>query len=293
MEILRVPPYNTQGMIDVEPSTEYSYTVEDMVDHSVTSGTATSTIHGKLIIPLPNQYDGEYRVAIDDSDIEEYFNVVRPYIDPTTKGTTASEIAEYAKQEEIARAVIDSVIPEGFYYRKKILDTTGLGADYLPLWVDAKKVLSVRENNVLVYDANNESLYPVKYEITKDKSAITIAYDGRLNRAEGAPNILPAGPSDLLDLNYTYRGFAQTFDYSIVLAVGYNRIPSDIVRATEILIDEIACGKLEYYTRYVNAYDTDQFKLKFDGRVFEGTGNIIVDKILSKYAKSIRTVGVL
>ena len=293
MEILRVPPYNTQGMIDVEPSTEYTYTVEDMVDHSVTTNTATSNINGKLIIPLPNQYDGEYRVVIGEDEAEEYFNVVRPYSDPTKKGTTASEIAEYAKKEEIARAVIDSIIPEGFYYKKKILETTGLGADYLPLWVDAKKILTVHENNVLVYDANNESAYPVKYEITKDKTAITIAYSGRLNRAESAPQILPAGPSDLLDLNYTYRGFATTFDYSIKLAVGYNRVPSDIVRATEILIDEIACGKLDYYTRYVNAYDTDQFKLKFDGRVFEGTGNIIVDKILSKYAKSIRTVGVL
>jgi hypothetical protein len=293
MEILRVPPYNTQGMIDVEPSTEYTYTVEDMVDHSVTTNTATSNVNGKLIISLPSQYDGEYKVVIEDEDIEEYFNVVRPYIDPTTKGTTASEIAEYAKQEEIARAVIDSVIPEGFYYRKKILDTTGLGADYLPLWVDAKKILSVRENNVLVYEAANESAYPIKYEITKDKSAITISYDGLFNRSESAPNILPASYSDLIDAKFMYRGFVQTFDYSILLAVGYNRIPSDIVRATEILIDEIACGKLEYYTRYVNAYDTDQFKLKFDGRVFEGTGNIIVDKILSKYAKSIRTVGVL
>ena len=291
MEILRVPPYNTRGMIDVEPSTEYEYTIEDMVDHSVTTGTATSNINGKLVIPLPSDYDGEYKVTVED--IEEYFNVVRPYIDPTTKGTTASDIAAYAKQEEIARAIIDSVIPEGFYYKKKIIETTGLGTDYLPLWVDAKKVLSVHENNKLVYESSNANLYPIKYEITKDKSAVTVSYDGEFNRAESAPNILPAAYSDLVDLEFRYRGFVKTFDYRVMLAVGYNRIPSDIVRATEILIDEIACGKLDYYTRYVNAYDTDQFKLKFDGRVFEGTGNIIVDKILSKYAKSIRTVGVL
>lgn len=278
-------------MIDVEPSTEYEYTIEDMVDHSVTTGTATSNINGKLIIPLPSDYDGEYKVTVED--IEEYFNVVRPYIDPTTKGTTASDIAAYAKQEEIARAIIDSVIPEGFYYKKKIIETTGLGTDYLPLWVDAKKVLSVHENNKLVYESSNANLYPIKYEITKDKSAVTVSYDGEFNRAESAPNILPAAYSDLVDLEFRYRGFVKTFDYRVMLAVGYNRIPSDIVRATEILIDEIACGKLDYYTRYVNAYDTDQFKLKFDGRVFEGTGNIIVDKILSKYAKSIRTVGVL
>jgi hypothetical protein len=291
MEILRVPPYNTQGMIDVDPSTEYEYTVEDMVDSSVTSGVATSNINGKLIIPLPSQYDGEYKVTV--GDIEEYFTVVRPYVDPTTKGTTASEIAAYAKQEELARAIIDSVIQEGFYYKKKIIETTGLGLDYLPLWVDAKKILAVHENNVLVYDSTNASAYALNYEITKDNSAITVSYNGAFNRAESAPNILPAAYSDLVDLQFRYRGFVKTFDYRLTLAVGYNRVPSDIVRATEILIDEIGCGKLDYYTRYVNAYDTDQFKLKFDGRVFEGTGNIIVDKILSKYAKSITTVGVL
>jgi hypothetical protein len=291
MEILRVPPYNTRGMIDVEPSTEYEYTIEDMVDHSVTTGTANSNVNGKLLIPLPSQYDGEYKVTVED--IEEYFTVVRPYVDPTTKASTASDIAAYAKQEEIARAIIDSVVPEGFYYKKKVIETTGLGTDYLPLWVDAKKILTVHENNKLVFDSSNPTAYAINYEITKDKSAITVSYDAEFNRAESAPNILPAAYSDLVDLEFRYRGFVKTFDYRLSLAVGYNRIPSDIVRATEILIDEIACGKLDYYTRYVNAYDTDQFKLKFDGRVFEGTGNIIVDKILSKYAKSIRTVGVL
>lgn len=291
MEILRVPPYNTRGIMSVDNSTQYDYTVEDMVDRSVTTGSALSNANGQLSIVLPNIYDGEYKVTA--GEYEEYFTVVRPYVDPTTKGTTATEIAAYAKQEEIARAVIDSVIPEGFYYKKYHLETTGLGADYLPLWVDAKKIISVHENNVLVYESANDSLYPVKYEITKDNTAITVSYDGQFNRSESAPNILPASYSDLIDLDFAYRGFAKTYDYSILLAVGYNRVPSDIVRATEILIDEIACGKLEYYTRYVNAYDTDQFKLKFDGRVFEGTGNIIVDKILSKYAKSITTLGVL
>lgn len=278
-------------MIDVEPSTEYEYTIEDMVDHSVTTGTATSNVNGKLLIPLPSQYDGEYKVTVED--IEEYFTVVRPYVDPTTKASTASDIAAYAKQEEIARAIIDSVVPEGFYYKKKVIETTGLGTDYLPLWVDAKKILTVHENNKLVFDSSNPTAYVTNYEITKDKSAITVSYDAEFNRAESAPNILPAAYSDLVDLEFRYRGFVKTFDYKLSLAVGYTRVPSDIVRATEILIDEIACGKLDYYTRYVNAYDTDQFKLKFDGRVFEGTGNIIVDKILSKYAKSIRTVGVL
>jgi hypothetical protein len=70
-------------------------------------------------------------------------------------------------------------------------------------------------------------------------------------------------------------------------------VPSDIVRAATLLIDDIKCGRNDYYQRYISAYNTDQFRLQFDKRVFEGTGNIVVDKILSKYAKSITRLGVL
>ena len=276
-------------MISVDPSTEFTYTVEDMVDSSVSESTATSNSAGKLIVPLPSGYDGDYKITV--GDIEEYVTVVRPYVDPTTKGTTASDIAAYAKQEEIARAVIDSVIPEGFYYKKYALQTTGLGADYIPLWVDAKKILKVYENNILVYDADEVS--NVSYEITKDGTSITRTYTGELNRFESAPNILPASKSDVIGSGFMSGVFPKTYDYTFILAVGYHNVPSDITRAAEIIIDDIACGKLDYYTRYVETYNTDQFKLKFDKQVFEGTGNIIVDKILSKYAKSITSVGVL
>jgi hypothetical protein len=224
---------------------------------------------------------------------EYYYDVVRPYVDPNTKGSTASEIAEYAKNEQIARAIIDSVIRQGFYYKKEIIETTGLGADYLPLWIDAKKVLKVYENNELVYDANDEESYERKFEITADRTAIQQYYSGGLNRAEGAQVIIPMGPTDSDTIEYYYRGFPKTYDYVIVVESGYKVIPPDIVKATELLVEDLACGKLEYYKRRAVNYSTDQFKIQFDRQMFEGTGNIIVDKILSKYAKAIQTLGVL
>lgn len=291
MEILRVPPYDLHVDVKVEsPSTSHTYYVEDLVDHSIPfSGEILSTSNSTVTVDLPHEFDGSYYINAEGH--EEYVDVVRPYVDPTTKGTTSSEIAAYAKQEEIARAIIDSVIPEGFYYKKYVLQTTGLGSDYIPLWVDAKKILKVYENNVLVYDVDSTS--DMVYEITTDSTAITKSYVGQLNRLESAPNTLPAASSDVIGSGSVSGVFPKTYDYTFILAVGYKNVPSDITRATEMIIDDIACGKLDYYTRYVAAYDTDQFKLKFDKQVFEGTGNIIVDKILSKYAKSITTVGVL
>jgi hypothetical protein len=295
MEILRGLPYQDVNITFTIPTAYVSNeafvaTITDLTDLSYTTKTVTDNANYVWTIGLSSKYDTDYRVVITDasSDIihDETYEIIRPYVDPSTLGTTASEIAEYTKYEEIARAVIDSVISEGFYYKKKTLEVVGLGADYIPLWWDAKRILSVYENNELVTDRT--------YEITRDKTAITEVATDRVNRNEQAPLILPAAGSDLVDANLPpLRGFPNGYDYKFVLEVGYPTVPSDIVRAATLLIDDIKCGRNDYYQRYISAYNTDQFRLQFDSRVFEGTGNIIVDKILSKYAKSITRLGVL
>jgi len=292
MEILRVPSYQIQAEISVSsPSTSYDYTVTDMADNSVSNGTLTSSIDSKITIDFSDKYDSSYLVNVDGTD--HYIDVVRPYVDPTTKAETASEINDYAKYEIIARAIIDSVVREGFYYKKHTIQTTGLGADYIPLWVNAHRVLKLYENNVLMYDFDNAENYSTSYKVTTDKTAVIEDYEDMINRLESSALMIPSAGSDIFDIKYTYKGFPKTFDYTIVLEVGYPNIPSDIVRATELLVDDIACGRLDYAQRYMKSYQTDQFKIGFDDRVFEGTGNLVVDKILSKYAKSITNPGVL
>jgi hypothetical protein len=60
-----------------------------------------------------------------------------------------------------------------------------------------------------------------------------------------------------------------------------------------MLIEDIKCGKIDYYKRYVTSYSTDQFRIQFDKTVLDGTGNMLVDKILDKYKKSITRIGIL
>lgn len=294
MEILRFAPSETVGFSIKTPSSgpvgeSYTESILDLSDLSVLESSFTANPETTVTRSLPGRYDSSYHVVIKNSDEEtiheETYEVVRPYSDPRNKGETASDIATYTKNEELARAIIDSIVLGGFYYKKKTLETVGLGADYLPLWVDAKKIVSVYENNILVEDR--------EYEITKDKTSIQEKYLGIYNRDEQAKNIIPAAMSDSLDMTFGYRGFPKGFDYMIIVESGYTSVPSDIVRATEFLIEDISCGKIDYYKRYIADYSTDQFKLKFDNRVFEGTGNIVVDKILSKYVKSITRPGVL
>lgn len=292
MQILRVPPYDLSVTLDVsEASTEYDYVIVDMADLSESTGTIVSSSGSKVEIPLSSEYDTEYKITVDGSDT--YIDVVRPYVNPNEHGTTASEIAAYAANEELARAIIDSVCDVDFYFKKRIIETTGLGVDYLPIWVDALDVIKVYENNVLLYDASDLENSVSEFEIIADKSAITMTYSDAINRDESARILLPASPTDIAELDYSARGFPKGWDYRITLEVGYHKVPADIKRAAELLIHDIDCGKLDYYKRYINSYNTDQFRVQFDKAVFEGTGNLIVDKILDKYRKPIEFVGVL
>ncbi len=298
MEILRVSPYAEIPVNFIIPAgvtdADITVTITDMADLSISTSTFTESSSGEVLeISLPGKYDSSYRVEIvadlgtsDEQFLQdETYEVFRPYVDPSTKATTASDKAAYALNEEIARAVIDSIVPDGFYYRKKVLHFTGTGSDYLPIWDDVKKVLTVYENNKLVEDR--------QFEVTSDKTAIVEKSTDNINRAESAPLVLPAASSDSLDPQFVYRGFGNTWDYVITVEHGYTNVPLDIVRATEMLIHDIECGKLDYYKRFISSYNTDQFRIQFDKGLFEGTGNIIVDKILSKYVKSITKIGVL
>ena len=298
MEILRVPPYADMPVNFVVPagttSSTITVTITDMADLSVSTLTFLNKVAGNILnISLPGNYDSSYRVevvknlgGVGEAILQdETYEIVRPYVDPSTKGSTASDIAAYALNEEIARAIIDSIVVEGFYYKKKVLHFTGTGADYLPIWDDVKKILAVYENNKLVEDR--------QYEVSSDKTAIIEKSSDNINRAESSPLVLPAASSDSLDPQFIYRGFGKTWDYLITVEYGHTSVPSDIVRATEMLVHDIECGKLDYYKRFISSYNTDQYRIQFDKGLFEGTGNIIVDKILSKYAKSITKLGVL
>jgi hypothetical protein len=298
MEILRVSPYADISVDFVVPTGVTSSTITanitDMADLSVSTLTFLNKVSGNVLdISLPGKYDSSYRVEIiknlgmsgEQILKDETYEIVRPYVDPSTKGSTASDIATYTTNEEIARAIIDSIVVEGFYYKKKVLHFTGTGSDYLPIWDDVKKVLSVYENNKLVEDR--------EYEVSSDKTSIIEKSSDNINRAESSPLVLPAAASDSLDPQFVYRGFGKTWDYLVTVEYGHTTVPSDIVRATEILIHDIECGKLDYYKRFISSYNTDQFRIQFDKGLFEGTGNIIVDKILSKYTKSITKLGVL
>lgn len=320
MEALRVPPYPILITYTVaEPNTDHIVEIKDKDRNDVLAEyEVESSADSKISIELAGdftKYDDSYYLVVyqgsvdqDSIVVEDNLEVKRPYVDPNRLATTASEIAEYAKHERIARAIIDS-ITGGFYYKVDWLDKTGQGTDYLPIWDRTYKILKAYENSVLVYDVTLEEpiLGEWSYELTKDKTAImkNTATPGLIgNRSEQKGLNLHVAPSDsfnVYDTDYsenaytfsTGAAFPEGWDYLFLVETGYKVVPHDIYEAALMLIEDIRCGKIDYYKRYVTSYNTEQFRIQFDKTVLDGTGNMLVDKILDKYKQNITRIGIL
>ncbi len=329
MNILRLPPYPLSVTYTVpDASTDYIIVIEDVADLTEIEESVTSTANSKITYSLTGdfvKYDKSYAVSIyedagssgadlvrGDIVVEDNLNIERPYVNPTTLATsgTATDIAAYTEYEGLARSIIDS-ITGGFYYNRTYLEVVGQGTDYVPLWKKTHKILKAYENAELVYDlsdtVNGPALKSYTYLITKDKSAITkdpLETTDSLNRAERKYPNIPVAPSDSISLFDTEDSgnvqtivpavaFPEGIDCIFLLETGYKVVPNDITDATKMLIEDIKCGKLDYYKRYIKNYSTDQFKIEYDKRMIDGTGNILVDKILDKYIETIIRPGVL
>jgi hypothetical protein len=302
MEVMRVPPYPITTTWTL-PIANYTYVqvVEDLVDHSVVETTVHSNANGIVtyVLPLEKiQFDRKFYIKFYDTEhehilYEENLDIIRPYVNANKIGDTASEISEYRMHELLARAIIDTIIPNGFYNYKKVIQAVGQGSDYFPLWYDTNKILKVYENNVLVYDVDTPLTNICDYIITLDNSAVQRVLTGNWNRAESAPPNLPISIGDLGYFGYNTVSFPAGYDYTFIVDSGYKTIPSDVEIATRALIEDIKCGKLDYYKRYVTSYNTDQFTIEFDKAVFSGTGNMLVDKILDKYSNTILKPGII
>lgn len=323
MELLRKPPYPLIAKYSV-PDANFGYIAilkDKSRDQILDTVALSSDPSYQISYVIPDnivKYDDFYSFEVyeDEGDefgdlvVEDNLEIVRPYIDPTKLGSSASEIAEYTNYEKIARAIIDS-ITGGFYYNTYTMQVAGQGADYISLWNRAYKILKVYENSALVYDASNTENGPAlgdwNYLITRDKTSITkesVAPIIDFNRSEQKQTNLRIAESDSYTLFDTADSgvvftvssgslFPEGYDYTFELEQGYKVVPNDIGDATLMLMEDIKCGKLDYYKRYVVNYATDQFKIQIDKSVFEGTGNILVDKILSKYVNDMSKPGVL
>lgn len=302
MDILRVAPYPKVTVWEVpDANTNYTVYIEDLVDHVLESSNVVSNSDSKFTYTFNQSdllLDRKFLFQVLDEDenivVEDIVDITRPYVDPNSLGSTASEIVEYTQLEMVARSIIDTIVTDGFYNSKQIVQGVGQGSDYFSIWKDFNKILKVYENNVLIYDFETPDNNLYTFNITADNAAVQRVFESEYNRIEQGAIVLPPAYGDLGSVGSgRVVDFPRGYDYIFVLDAGYKSVPADVEYATKLLIEDLKCGKLDYYKRYVTSYNTDQYKISFDKKVLDGTGNMIVDKILDKYLKNITRPGVI
>lgn len=182
---------------------------------------------------------------------------------------------------------VNVILPEenidGTYVVTEILSTTAIRVN---LKLNTVNGLSGTGETVKRVWANN-------YKVTLDNSAIVKEFTGYTDIISVNYPKMPISRGDYAYDAQPYGTFTNGHDYLFVLDEGFRAIPPDVEKAAAMLINDLKCGKLDYYQKYVTSYNTDQFRIQFDKKMLEGTGNLLVDKILDKYMKSITKVGVL
>jgi hypothetical protein len=322
MNILRQPPYTTFAEYELEADTDYQVIIRDFDRYEVIyQDTITSDEDGFLYIPWTDEvqgvdfskYDEVYSLEIiEDGDlfpiVEDTLTVQRPYISPATLTDGTYTLAQAKKDEALVRAIIDS-ITGGFYFKSGWLEVEGENTDFMPVWDRTYRVLKAYQNNVLVYDIEQTpaALDGYNYLIIKEKSAIIKdpTYNaGEFSRASQSPLGLPIANSDAISLfdtedspnTFTIQGgvmFPRGNDYLFLVESGYKNIPSDIKDAASIMLDDLKCGRIDYHKRYITSYSTDQYRIQIDKSSLNGTGNLLVDKILDKYVTDVKKPRIL
>lgn len=289
METLRLPETTSVTIsFDVPTANQlYILSYEDINTSEKYSTTASSNASKIVTFTLNERYltyTGSLIAQVMNSAslvvYREGIDVVRPYCDITSvKNKLGITTAQTIQVEKIARKIIESEAGN-FGFTRKQKEVYGMGMDYLMIDEPIRKLYYLYENGELIYDYENENL-----------QAFKISVDGT--------SIVPNVPrSNKMEYTRVWRDrfldvdFTSGYDYLIDADFGYNFVPEDIQEACELIIQDIAEKKNRYVNQYITEFDNNEFKIKFADGFQAGTGNMIADKILSRYKNRI-TPGVI
>lgn len=283
MEILRLPESTSiQASFDVSlANTLYTALYTDLITGTSYSASATSNNSKVVSFTLNSRYmsysgDIDFNIYRSGSAVySDQLTIIRPYcsinkIKEKLNITTAQAI----EFESTARSIIEAEAGPFSFVRKE-KEVSGMGMDYLPVNERMETLYKMYENGSLIHDSSDTELN--LYKISVDKSSI-VPIDQIQNKVE----YQKVWRDRYLDVS-----FASGYDYLIEADFGYRVIPNDIQKACELLITDLANNNNQYINKYIEMFDNVEFRVQFSKEFAKGTGNMIVDSILSKYKNRI------
>jgi hypothetical protein len=291
MEILRT---NTTQAIHARfsglvPEQEYTLDYLDLNTGFTEIVTSESDVNGEVAFLLDSRYlnnDGVITASvIDFSDeivINDGIEILRPYCDIAKLASDLNKTyAQAVELEQISRYIIDSET-DGFGFRRVEKEFTANGTDYLVVDEKIHKLYKLYENAELIYDESLENNNQI-FEISKDRTSIVLS-ESPTNKVEY--------PKVWRD-RYLSTEFKEGYEYVVDAEFGWKVIPQDIQKACTLLAADIASDSMKYINKYIESFDNQEFKIRFAKGFTNGTGNMVVDRILKKYNNMFGKIGVL
>ena len=285
MEILRLPETTSieAAFTMQSASTLYVLNYKDLFTGESYSASATSNSSKIATFTLDSRYltySGNIFANVYDASqnlkVSMGVDIVKPYCDITaTKNSLEITTGQAIEAERVARKIIESEAGQ-FQFVRKEKEFIGMGIDYLPIDEQIVRLYYMWENNELIYDFEDDTLD--QYGPSIDKTSIVLTGQDQ-NKVEYA--------KVWRDRNYEVA-FSAGHDYLIDADFGHQVVPGDIEDACQLLIQDLINDNLRYYSRNITEFDNNEFKIKFSQGASSGTGNLIVDKMLSRYKNRIR-----
>lgn len=284
METLRLPDTTAVEVSFAVPTASETYIIsyQDVNNLQTYSASATSNSSQIVTFQLDNRYltytgtlVAEVMNSASSIVYRDGIDVVRPYCNIDSVATKLGvTTAQTIQSEKVARKIIESEAGN-FGFVRKNKEVYGMGMDYLMLDEPIRNLYYMYENGELIYDYEDSTLQ--EYKISVDGSSI-VTSTSQVNKME----YQRVWRDRFLDTDFT-----SGYDYLVDADFGYSYIPEDIQEACELLIQDITSNSLRYVNRYITEFDNNEFKLKFSDGFQSGTGNMIADKILSRYKNRI------
>lgn len=196
----------------------------------------------------------------------------------TPADTSEVKRSTLERWERQARMFINSKIDEKIRLQYKTVTVVGENTDVL--YLDGNRIESydkITKDDEVVYDTQ-EDIDLLNYTLVISKSKLQLKpFLSGYNLDEGV------AMAALADPGYFERGSI----YSVRGEYGWKNVPESIREATIILVDDMRCNDWSYRNKGLKSVKNDSFDIEYIDSIFAGTGNLLVDSLLSEF-KSIR-----
>lgn len=292
--------------ITVQGITGVTFEIYDLdTDEFVQSGTAplTASAHGgsssfswtATLTSDSAAYDRNVKIewvqttASGASATIEYASLIRPF-------ATASRIKSLAtiensitdatleKNERKARYFLQSHIGIDFTKEYNSMVVYGNNSDILSLPTPLIQLDKIYEDDILIYDmvssaSVNELDFNLEASLSRTRIKIINTEDEFERAVQEFPevHVLP------------YDGvFKKDCQYKITGVWGYQYVPNEIEQATALLVEDYLCNDFNIRNKNISKLSNDSYDLTYASNAGTGTGNLLVDKLISPWLNAPR-----